>query len=318
MLSVSLNGNINILNSASPSNPHIIQANQVAITSMCFDQASETLYTGSFDGVVVATDILSGVSTKVKGTHKPNGNYYRGEIHHGKISGLTMCAGSLVSVGWDDSIRFSTGAQCTAAAPLVGQPCAVACSLGLIVVGTTAEIALYRGENKVFALASLSYAVTCIAVLGEEEIAVGGDDSKTHIYSIAGDSLVEVTTIETRSAVSAVSYSPVGDAIAIGDNGRQVEVYERGTWTARVKGRWVFHTSKITALAWSPSGNQLASGSLDESIIIWNCAQPTAKLQYPFAHSGGVSAIQWMADGKLVSAGNDHTIVFWNIPSEIA
>ena len=51
-----------------------------------------------------------------------------------------------------------------------------------------------------------------------------------------------------------------GDVLAIGDSGRQVEVYERGSWAPKIKGKWVFHTSKITALDWSPSGTYLASG----------------------------------------------------------
>ena len=116
----------------------------------------------------------------------------------------------------------------------------------------------------------LSYAATCVAIFGESEIAVGGDDMKTHIYSIADNTFSVITAIETRSAVSCVSYNPTGEFLAIGDNGRQVEVYERSTWSAKVKGRWVFHTSKITCMAWAPNGKSLASGSFDESIIIWN------------------------------------------------
>ena len=145
-----------------------------------------------------------------------------------------------------------------------------------------------------------------------EEIAVGGDDNKTHIYKVNGSTLEVVTTIETRSAVSALDYS-CDNKLAIGDAGRQVEIYERGTWTAIIKGKWVFHTSRITSLAWSPSGAQLASGSLDESIIIWNLANPTTKTQYSFAHVGGISGLAWYKD-SIVSCGGDHTVLTWKAP----
>ena len=146
--------------------------------------------------------------------------------------------------------------------------------------------------------------------------AVGGDDMKTHIYSITDNACTEVTTIETRSAVSCVSYNPSGEFLAIGDSGRQVEVYERSTWIAKVKGKWVFHTSRITCLAWAPKGKYLASGSLDESIFLWNLDEVRSKIQYQFAHAGGVTGVNWLDDQKLVSTGNDHAIVEWNIQVE--
>ena len=45
----------------------------------------------------------------------------------------------------------------------------------------------------------MRYDPTCGALLNEDEVAIGGSDSKTHIYSIVNNSLVEVTTISTRS-----------------------------------------------------------------------------------------------------------------------
>jgi hypothetical protein len=45
----------------------------------------------------------------------------------------------------------------------------------------------------------MEYDPTCGALLNEDEVAIGGSDSKTHIYSIINDSHVEVTTISTRS-----------------------------------------------------------------------------------------------------------------------
>ena len=83
-----------------------------------------------------------------------------------------------------------------------------------VLVITTAEVSLYRGLIKVTSLSvasspssssssqgnGIGYDPTCGALWNEEEVAIGGSDSKTHIYSIVNDySLVEVTTISTRS-----------------------------------------------------------------------------------------------------------------------
>lgn len=272
-----------------------------------------SIYTGSFDGVVVATPLASKVSRKFLGTDKKN---VCGAVHTGNVVAISTSNGSVVSVGFDDSLRFARDGAYYAAVSLTGQPTALACSdsSDLLVVTTKAEIALYRGQTKVGSLGALSYTTTCVALSKcGSEIAVGGDDMKTHVYSIADFVLTPVTDIETRSAVTAIAYDPNGELLAIGDSGRQVEVYERGSWAARVKGRWVFHTSRVTCLSWSPDGQRLASGSLDESIIVWNLQQVTTKNQMQFAHSSGVSGITWASDQVLLSVGSDHSIVQWTV-----
>jgi WD repeat-containing protein 1 (actin-interacting protein 1) len=341
MLSVSLNGNINILNRANPAAPErLIQAHQFGISAMGLDRASGTLLTASLDGVVCRRSLAAGCSgpgvdcQRMIGTDKRN---ICGGAHGGKITGLAVVNGTVVSVGWDDKMRFSAvGADAYDAreVTLEGQPCGLATgtnfssSSDLVAVVTTAEVALYRGEAKVssISVSALGFAPTCAALLNEEEIAIGGADFKTHVYALqAGDlSFSPVATIETRSAVSALAYSPAGDVLAVGDEGRQVELHERGTWAVRLRGKWVFHTSRITCLAWSPDGKYLASGSLDENIFIWNAANPGAKLQFSFSHMGGVSGLDWLpvAEGaaasaalRLVSVGNDFTVVTWNFPA---
>jgi len=47
--------------------------------------------------------------------------------------------------------------------------------------------------------------------------------------------------------VTALAFSPDGDLLATGD-AKEVRVYNTKDWTVCIKGRWQFHTSKITAL----------------------------------------------------------------------
>ena len=319
LLSVSLNGNINFLDPSSPTAPtQVIQAHQVAITAMALSPASNMLVTGGADGVVCVRNIQTKQVVRIKGVDKRNLSC---ASHAGKVVGIAILNDEVISVGWDDVMRFGSLVSNSYSSELAlnGQPTAMTCSPaggGLVVVATNNEVALVLGQVKVGSLTGHGYTATSVALFGSEEVAVGGDDNKTHVYSIAGNVFTPVATLETRSAVASVAYSPSGDALAVGDAGRQVEVWDRGTWANRIRGKWVFHTSKITTLAWSPNGAFLASGSVDESIIIWNIAKPSAKLILPFTHSGGVTGIAWAADEKLVSTGADHCVVNWAVKTE--
>ena len=147
---------------------------------------------------------------RLVGTDK---GHISGGVHAGKVSGICTIDDSVISVGWDDKMRLGSQASRSFSEEtgLSGQPCHVAScasTTNLVLVITTAEVSLYRGLIKVTSLSvasssssqgGIGYDPTCGALLNEDEVAIGGSDSKTHIYSIVNDSLVEVTTISTRS-----------------------------------------------------------------------------------------------------------------------
>lgn len=313
MLSVSLNGDINILNMAEPVAPaRIIQGHQVSITSMYLDRTTSTLFTGSFDGVIMSRNLSTGSATKIKGSDKRN---ICGGAHSGKVIGLGMIeGGELVSAGWDDCLRYTNCATLLSSGDqaLIGQPCGMANGT-MIGVATNKGLYIYAGRVQIAALNCLDYEPTCISILDAgQELAVGGNDSKVHVYSIVGNVISTKFVINGRNIISSLSYSPDGLHLAVGDSGRLIEVYERATWAPKINGKWVFHTSRITSLAWSPSGRFVASGSSDENIFIWDFENPNEKIQIPFAHMGGVTGLDWLDNKVLVSIGNDNSIVTWN------
>jgi WD40 repeat protein len=315
MLSLSLNGNINHFSPDSNLPVRVTQGHQTAITSVKVNRESGLMYTGSTDGVVCCTDVNTGVSTRLSGPSSLKS--VCGGVHTGKVVGLAVCNNTqLLSIGWDDKLRTADLAnnEFHAEAACAGQPSAIACAGELTVVTSGNDVGLFvnHGAERIGGLTGLSYLPTSVALVSDgSEVAVGGDDNKTHIYSVADGVLTEVNTIETRSCVTALAYHPNNNVLAIGDKGRQVEVYERGSWEAVVRGKWVFHTSQVTSLAWSPDGSFLASGSVDANIFLWDFNKPTAKLQLPFAHTGGVLGLDWLSNDRLVSVGNDNCFNFW-------
>ena len=59
------------------------------------------------------------------------------------------------------------------------------------------------------------------------------------------------------------------------------------------------HTSSIEAIAWSPDGSKVATGSLDETMKIWD--SHTGQLLYDFPQQGQrVTSISWSPDGSQI------------------
>lgn len=73
------------------------------------------------------------------------------------------------------------------------------------------------------------------------------------------------------------------------------------------------HNKTVSAVVFSPDNKWIASGSLDNSIKIWE-AETGRELRVFSGHDGAVKTLAWSADGKwLVSGGNDKTVKLWNV-----
>jgi len=68
---------------------------------------------------------------------------------------------------------------------------------------------------------------------------------------------------------------------------------------------WVFHTARVNSISWSPDNVHLASGGLDQNLIVWNVASPTSRIIIKNAHHGGVNTVAWLDANTLASAGQD-------------
>jgi eukaryotic-like serine/threonine-protein kinase len=72
------------------------------------------------------------------------------------------------------------------------------------------------------------------------------------------------------------------------------------------------HTSTVFAVAWSPDGTRIASGSNDNTIQVWNATTGKREVIYT-GHLGSVWTVAWSPDGRsIASGGNDSTVQVWN------
>ncbi|HWS84636.1 MAG TPA: serine/threonine-protein kinase [Ktedonobacteraceae bacterium] len=72
------------------------------------------------------------------------------------------------------------------------------------------------------------------------------------------------------------------------------------------------HHGFVNALAWSPDGKRIASGSDDSTVQVWNAANGSNVYTYQ-SHSNLVEAVAWSPDGKRIASGGfDSTVQMWD------
>jgi centriolar protein POC1 len=71
------------------------------------------------------------------------------------------------------------------------------------------------------------------------------------------------------------------------------------------------HRDTITSLSFHPETKQLASGSLDATVMVWNF-KPTLRAFRFVGHKGPVNSVSFSRDGALLaSTSKDRTVRIW-------
>src|SRR5258708_30870167 len=104
---------------------------------------------------------------------------------------------------------------------------------------------------------------------------------------------------------------------ATGSTGRQPVSAGRCAWEEEgqtLLWNWQAHTDTTYALASNPDGRTLASGSLDDTIKLWDLE--SGALLWSGWHPAGALSVAFAPDGRtLASGGNDATVRLCDLQS---
>lgn len=322
IISLSLSGNLNYLNTNSSKPTKVLSGHQKNITALTSsgEANSETLWTGSYEGRLCAWDAASGSAETIEG-----------DGHTNIISGLAATPPGphpqVFSVGWDDSLRtVDVGAKTFTgkATQLSSQPKALACtSDSLVIVAQLESVIVYRDGEEDGEL-PLKSTPTSLASSGST-VAIGSQDSSLRLFTVTpGKAPKQTAVVEEVSAspLTAICFSRDGSMVAVGTAAGKIYVYKissgvTGLITGSVSldlvtDRWSAHTGKVTSIAWNPEGTGAVSGSLDTNLFVWSLKEPGKRVKETNAHKEGVNGVVWQGD-TVYSAGADATIKKWKV-----
>lgn len=322
IISLSLSGDLNYLNTNSSKPTKVVSGHQKNITALTSvgDGSNATLWTGSSEGRLAAWDAATGTAEAIEG-----------DGHTNIISGLGATSTSghaqIYSVGWDDSLRkVDVGARTFTGKPtsLSSQPKALTTtSDGLAIVAQLESVIVYRDGEEDGEL-PLTSSPTALASSGST-VAIGSQDSSLRLFSVVpGKAPRQTAVVEKVSAtpLTAIAFSADGSLLAAGTAAGKIYVYKISSGlTGLVTGssslelvtdRWSAHSGKITAIAWNPEGSGAVSGSLDTNIFVWSLKEPGKRVKETNAHKEGVNGIVWIGD-TVYSTGADAAIKKWKV-----
>ena len=306
LLSVSLGGYINYLDKNNPNKPlRVLTGHNKNITSITLSPDQSHLFSGSYSGRIVNWEIDGNDQEQVHG--KPHSN---------QICSLDTDKDKVYSLGFDKTLRSIAPASNEfdpACLTLDGlDPVALAVAEnGTSVTVAHSQIVVSRGSQLCSTL-PVKFEPTSITWHSSNgKYAVGGKDSKVHIYSLSGTNLQEEQVLDFKEEVSVVRYSADGSYLAVG-SGRYL--YICASSDGKVVHEFLKHLSRLTCVAWSPNSKKLVSGSVDTNLVVWNLEKPDSPLVLKAAHPlNPISTVVWISDTKFASGGHDNCIRSWEL-----
>jgi len=71
----------------------------------------------------------------------------------------------------------------------------------------------------------------------------------------------------------------------------------------------------VHGVTFSPDGKLLASGSNDNTVILWDVANRTQSGEPLKGHKSSVHGVTFSPDGRLLASGSTETVLLWDVTS---
>ncbi|GCE25348.1 hypothetical protein KDA_08320 [Dictyobacter alpinus] len=79
--------------------------------------------------------------------------------------------------------------------------------------------------------------------------------------------------------------------------------------TLKVNLTFTKHKQLVRSIAWSPTGNTLASGSDDTQVLLWDTM---GNIQRIIEHPAAIRGLAWSPDGAQLATGANNQVAFWD------
>ncbi len=145
----------------------------------------------------------------------------------------------------------------------------------------------------------------------EQWLAVGTKNGQLLIFTAEGE---KAFIGAEYSTVTMVNWSSDGQSLVFQKNNYELGLLSliRGSWEERPL-PFEFQ-STITAIAWSPSNEDLAVATGTNEIFTWDLSYQAAVPAYLGGHDNTISSLAWSPDeAKLVSCDHGGNIAYWNM-----
>ncbi len=152
--------------------------------------------------------------------------------------------------------------------------------------------------------------------------AVAISPNGTHGLSAGADSVLiywdlntgeEIWRKDVNSPIRSIVFSPNGQMAAFGNAQGNISIIDMTTATGTTVRTITGRAGTVLSLAFSADGTQLLSGTLRNSLMLWDVATGT-QIQSFVGHTASISSVALSADGQYALSGSfDSTIRLWNV-----
>jgi len=254
------------------------------VASVAFSPDGQTLVSGSDDTSIVLWDVATGQRIVQPLTGHTGGVSSVAFSPDGKI--LASGSGDSTIILWDPAARQRLGR------PFDGRP----------------------GN------------VQSIAFSPDGQILASSNSNKTVIlWDVASGRPIGQPLTGHNKEVRDVAFSPDGQILAsssceqflVGVGCVEGEIFLWNSATGQlIRKLDTIHMSEVSAVAFSPDGKTLASGSRDNTVILWDLASNQPIDQF-IGHTGWVYSVAFSPDGRTLASGSrDNTIILWNLAAD--